>query len=63
MVDYCGSKFVAVGTHDAFKTELRAQGHQGYIKTTVVCPYAIDTGMFDGFKSSVSRSRGGFLKH
>lgn len=55
MVDYCSSKFAAVGTHEALKTELRALGHSNYIKNTIVCPYAINTGMFDGFTSNVRR--------
>lgn len=55
LVDYCSSKFGAVGIHEALKTELRSQGHDKYIKTSVVCPYFINTGMFDGVSASVSR--------
>ena len=53
MVDYCSSKFAAIGIHEALKTELRSQGHGDYIKTTVVCPYFINTGMFDGVTTKV----------
>ena len=41
LVDYCSSKFAAVGIDDAIKVELMVQGHADYIKTTVVCPYYI----------------------
>ena len=37
LVDYCSSKFAAVGIDDAIKVELKVQGHADYIKTTVVC--------------------------
>ena len=53
LVDYCSSKFAAVGLDDALKVELKVQGHADYIKTTVVCPYYISTGMFSGVKSKV----------
>merc|ERR1711915_748237 len=46
LVDYCSSKFAAVGLDDALKVELYVDGHSDYIKTTVVCPYYISTGMF-----------------
>ena len=52
LVDYCSSKFAALGIDDALKVELMAQGHD-YIKTTVVCPYYISTGMFAGVNSKV----------
>ncbi|KAM4740252.1 retinol dehydrogenase 10 [Anableps anableps] len=45
--DYCASKFGAVGFHESLAHELRAENHDG-IKTTLVCPYIIDTGMFAG---------------
>ncbi|MED6269003.1 hypothetical protein CHARACLAT_028511 [Characodon lateralis] len=45
--DYCTSKFGAVGFHESLAHELRAENHYG-IKTTLVCPYIIDTGMFAG---------------
>ena len=53
LVDYCSSKFAAVGIDDTLKVELVALGHDEYIKTTVVCPYCISTGMFAGFKSKI----------
>ena len=50
LMDYCGSKFGAVGIHEALVNELHA-GHLDGIHTTVVCPYFINTGMFDGVKT------------
>ncbi|KAM3878539.1 retinol dehydrogenase 10-B-like [Diretmus argenteus] len=45
--DYCASKFGAVGFHESLTHELRAEDLDG-IKTTLVCPYIVDTGMFSG---------------
>merc|ERR1712200_82064 len=53
LVDYCSSKFAAVGIDDALRVELHVQGHSEYIKTTVVCPYYISTGMFAGVQSKL----------
>uniref|UniRef100_A0A0K0DMB4 Retinol dehydrogenase 10-like n=1 Tax=Angiostrongylus cantonensis TaxID=6313 RepID=A0A0K0DMB4_ANGCA len=49
-VDYCASKHGAVGFHESLTAELDARGSTG-VKTTVVCPYYIDTGMFDGVET------------
>ena len=35
LVDYCSSKFAAVGLDKAFRAELFVQGHSDYIKNTV----------------------------
>jgi len=53
LVDYCSSKFAAVGMDEAFRVEMFVQGHSDYIKTTVVCPYYISTGMFSGVQSKL----------
>jgi len=53
LVDYCSSKFAAVGLDEALRVEIFVQGHSDYIKTTVVCPYYISTGMFSGVQSKV----------
>ena len=50
LMDYCASKFGAVGINESLMMELEAIGCTG-VNTTVVCPYFIDTGMFDGVKS------------
>ncbi|XP_040059302.1 retinol dehydrogenase 10-A [Gasterosteus aculeatus] len=47
--DYCASKFAAVGFHESLAHELLADEVEG-VKTTLVCPYIVDTGMFEGCK-------------
>ncbi|XP_055077979.1 retinol dehydrogenase 10-A [Periophthalmus magnuspinnatus] len=47
--DYCASKFAAVGFHESLAHELVAEQVEG-VKTTLVCPYIVDTGMFEGCK-------------
>ena len=49
LVDYCASKFAAVGLDDALYHELEYSGKTG-VKCTVVCPFYINTGMFEGVK-------------
>ncbi|OZG62227.1 SDR family oxidoreductase [Bifidobacterium lemurum] len=44
--DYAASKFAAVGFTNSLRSELKKAG--SHIKTLTVCPYYIDTGMFDG---------------
>jgi len=51
LVDYCSSKFAAVGLHEALTHELYSLKKHG-IKTTVVCPTFINTGMFAGAGTS-----------
>ncbi|NXJ29664.1 RDHE2 dehydrogenase, partial [Dicrurus megarhynchus] len=48
--DYCASKFAAVGFAESVDMEMRILGKTG-VKTTIVCPYVINTGMFDGVKA------------
>ncbi len=50
LVDYCASKFAAVGFDESLRAELLVDGHTG-IETTVVCPYFVRTALFDGIKS------------
>lgn len=53
LVDYCSSKFAAVGFDEALRVELEAQGVKG-VKTTVICPYFIQaTGMFENVNSLI----------
>ncbi len=47
--DYAASKFAAVGFNESLRQELR-RGSPG-VKTTVICPFYIDTGMFQGVKT------------
>nr|XP_002736978.2 PREDICTED: retinol dehydrogenase 10-B-like [Saccoglossus kowalevskii] len=49
MVEYCASKFAAVGLHESLCYEFIKEGYDG-IKMTLVQPYLINTKMFDGFK-------------
>ena len=49
LVDYCASKFGAVGIAESLMMELRKK--KTNVHSTVVCPYYINTGMFDGAKS------------
>lgn len=47
LTDYCASKFAAVGFAESIALEMLAIGCDG-VKTTIVCPFFINTGMFDG---------------
>ena len=46
LADYSASKFAAFGLHEALRTELRRL--KSRVRTTVVCPFFISTGMFEG---------------
>ncbi|KAL3272787.1 hypothetical protein HHI36_014247 [Cryptolaemus montrouzieri] len=51
LIDYCASKYAAVGFDEALRVELEDQGIYG-VKTTVICPYFIQsTGMFETVNS------------
>jgi all-trans-retinol dehydrogenase (NAD+) len=50
LVDYCASKFGAFGFDESLRLELHKIGKTG-VHTTSVCPYFINTGMFDGCKT------------
>ncbi|CAI9155229.1 unnamed protein product [Rangifer tarandus platyrhynchus] len=45
--DYCASKFAAYGFAESLHFELRLL-QKTNIKTTIICPYFIQTGMFEG---------------
>ncbi len=49
MTDYSASKFAAVGFNEALRLELKRSAPG--VKTTVVCPFYIDTGMFEGVRT------------
>lgn len=49
LAEYCASKFAAFGFDEALRMELRSM--KSGITTTVVCPFFINTGMFDGVKT------------
>lgn len=51
--DYSASKFAAFGFTESLRNELRTDGHD--VGTLVVCPYYIDTGMFQGVGTKFPR--------
>lgn len=50
MTDYSASKFAAVGFNESLGMELDLLGKDG-VFTTTVCPFYINTGMFDGVQT------------
>lgn len=46
--DYSASKWAVTGFHESLRLELRKLKCHDQIKTLLVCPYAINTGMFSG---------------
>lgn len=54
LVDYCASKWGAVGTNESLRAELLKMGKTG-VKTTCICPFFIKTGMFTGAKTKWPR--------
>jgi all-trans-retinol dehydrogenase (NAD+) len=49
--DYSSSKHAAIGFDESLRAELRTM--HSHVKTMVVCPYYIDTGMFAGVRTRV----------
>ena len=49
LADYCASKWAAVGFDESLRVELKRQAPG--VRTTIVCPYFVDTGMFHGVKT------------
>jgi all-trans-retinol dehydrogenase (NAD+) len=49
--DYSASKHAAVGFDESLRAELRRSAPR--VRTTVVCPYYVDTGMFEGVRTRV----------
>ncbi|QQR91230.1 MAG: SDR family oxidoreductase [Myxococcales bacterium] len=47
--DYCASKFAAIGFDEALRVELKR--NKSPIRTTIICPFYINTGMFTGVKT------------
>lgn len=52
LADYCASKFALFGFDEALRIELRLL--RSAVRTTVVCPFYINTGMFAGVKTRFS---------
>lgn len=47
--DYSPSKFAALGFAESLRVEMKERGHR--VNSLVVCPFYINTGMFEGVKS------------
>jgi all-trans-retinol dehydrogenase (NAD+) len=52
--DYAASKSAAIGFTRSLRVELKQTGHTG-VKTTIVEPFFVNTGMFDGVKTRFPR--------
>jgi len=50
--DYCAGKFAAFGFDESLRMELKRM--KSAVRTTIICPFFINTGMFDGVKTRVS---------
>eukprot|EP00002_Diphylleia_rotans_P009871 TRINITY_DN2021_c0_g1_i2.p1 TRINITY_DN2021_c0_g1~~TRINITY_DN2021_c0_g1_i2.p1 ORF type:complete len:270 (+),score=41.55 TRINITY_DN2021_c0_g1_i2:164-973(+) len=50
MTDYCASKFAVFGFHESLRLELKHMEKD--IKTTIICPAYVTTGMFDGYQAN-----------
>lgn len=50
LADYCASKWAVFGWAESLRIETALAGKDG-IKHTLVCPFYINTGMFDGVKT------------
>ncbi|XP_066480507.1 epidermal retinol dehydrogenase 2 [Tiliqua scincoides] len=48
--DYCASKAAEIGFLESIAFEMWAAGKKG-IKTTIICPFFVDTGLITGIKS------------
>lgn len=51
LADYCGSKFAVYGFDESIRLDLRKQGSR--VHTLCVCPFYINTGLFDGVTTKV----------
>lgn len=49
LTDYAASKWAAMGFDESLRVELRRRHTQ--VMTTIVCPFYVDTGMFQGVKT------------
>lgn len=51
MAVYAASKWAVIGWSDSVRLELKQAGHE-HVKVTTVCPYYVNTGMFEGARSA-----------
>ncbi len=52
--DYSASKHAAIGFTESLRVELKKTGHRD-VKTTLIEPFYVDTGMFEGVKTRFRR--------
>lgn len=52
LADYSASKSAAVAFDESLRLEMKHLGHP--VKTTLICPFYVDTGMFSGVKTRFS---------
>jgi all-trans-retinol dehydrogenase (NAD+) len=48
LIDYCSTKFAVVGLTESIRSELKAVNPYSKIQTTVVCPFHVQTKLFNG---------------
>ncbi|KAM3841715.1 epidermal retinol dehydrogenase 2 isoform 1-T3 [Vipera latastei] len=53
MTDYCTSKYAVLGFAESLALEMMAMKKNG-VKSTIVCPYLVNTGMFEGCETKWS---------
>ena len=51
LAEYCASKSGCIRFHESVQAELYSAGLQNHVYTTLINPYFIDTGMFNGIKT------------
>ena len=53
LTDYCATKWAVSGFHESLRLELKRMNCDHFIDTLLVCPYAVNTGMFQGIFEQV----------
>jgi short-subunit dehydrogenase len=54
LTSYCASKHAIYGFHNCLRVELVNEGNTK-LTTSMVCPYAINTGFFEGFETRLNK--------
>lgn len=52
LTDYCSSKFAVVGFTESLRTELSVINPKNQIQVSLVCPFHVQTKLFDGVEFS-----------
>lgn len=50
LTDYCSSKFAVVGFTESLRVELNVVNPNNQIEVTLVCPFHVQTKLFDGIQ-------------